>query len=176
MNYLPLDLTLSCSQFQLSCLRAMSQMLPQMGSIQPLPQLPSLLATLKVVMTTGLPGHYIPRTLLPLTPHPDVGMFFIHPFCIYVSILVAVNNSYQTPSVAGPKQKRQRRKLHTSHDHTPLTNIPAGESGGDSNEDGGSRRSKRGDSRRNSLVSSGSESDLSDSDITGVNLKYDPPI
>ena len=154
----------------------MSQMLPQMGSIQPLPQLPSLLATLKVVMTTGLPGHCIPRTLLPLTPHPEVGMFFIYPFCIYASILVAVNNSYQAPSVAGPKQKRQRRKLHTSQDHTPSTNITAGESDGDSSEGGGTRRSKRGDTRRSSLVSSGSESDLSDSDITAINLKYNLPI
>ena len=151
----------------------MSQMLSQMGSIQPLPQLPSLLATLKVVMTTGLPGHRIPQTLLPLTPRPDVGMFFIYPFRIYPFILVAVNDSYQVPSVAGPRQKRQRRKLHTKRDHIPLTNIPAGESDGDSSEGGGSRRNKRGDSRRNSLISSGSESDLSDSDITAINLKYD---
>ncbi len=56
----------------------MYNILASIGSLQPVPLLPSLLASLKAIMTTGLPGHYIKDTPLPLSPHPDAGMILMN--------------------------------------------------------------------------------------------------
>ena len=60
-------------QLQLSILRTMYNILGCIGPLQPIPLLPSLLASLKAIMTTGLPGHHIKEPPLPLSPHPDTG-------------------------------------------------------------------------------------------------------
>ena len=69
----PFPPSLPPSQLQVSILRVLHLILPRLALLQLQTSLPSLLATLKVAMTTGLPGHVVPSKKRPLEPHQDVG-------------------------------------------------------------------------------------------------------
>ena len=143
------------SQLQVSILRVLHLILPRLALLQLQTSLPSLLATLKVAMTTGLPGHMVPLRKRPLKPHPDVGGCGLSegtghktdPF-----LLPFVNMGYQAPSVAGPKQSKSRRKVRS--DPAPSGHTPT------------KSQTDTGEKERAQHVSSGSDSELSDTDLS----------
>ncbi|XP_019850882.1 PREDICTED: HEAT repeat-containing protein 6-like isoform X1 [Amphimedon queenslandica] len=126
-------------KLQVSILRVLHTILPQFDSFS-VHILPSLLATLKVAMTTGLPGHQIPLRMRPLEPHPDVG---------YVDV------GYQAASVAGPKQSKIRRKIHSDHPFPGHAFISSDSGSGEG----------RGE-ERGQCLSGASDSEMSDGEIT----------